>query len=346
MKYTGELDLKTLLAPLSASVQWELVNQLKEIDGTQEWALSLTPPLIPLSRGLSNQNYLLEGEMPSALRLNSQASGSICDRLSEVNNWRLAEQAQLAPRLRYVADDHSCYLSEFIASERDWSHLMTANSAHPLIDYREIWPQAEELLLTLLRQLSHLPAPENSHFIDAQWHEYLEALKICDKKKDSLAPSLKQAWSERYGRLLKRQDRVTKLLEKLEDCMLAPQFSHRDLNPHNLIYTDNKLWCIDFEYACLSHPLVDLASILATHRLSTPQRHYLIRSYLHQHPKLTSDALSAIPAAIELYWYFACCWALLMASYSQDEKVESKQGSALFTSYLNCFDGSAALLTE
>ena len=308
-----------------------------------------------LSRGLSNQNYLIRSEdRQYALRINSDASSAICHRQSEVANWCLAQDAMLAPQLHYVSADYKYYLSEFIQVDSDWSQLMTANSAHPLLDCFEPWPQAEKLLLGLLTGLSRLPPPINAVSVTGQWTEYLDTLTDFSSRHQLTSSRLGQ-WFGRYQQLISRKAQVTNVLTQLDACMILPQFSHRDLNPHNLLLKNNQLWCIDFEYACLSHPLVDLASVLATHRLSTTQRHWLISNYLHNHPCLTADALSAVPAAIELYWYFGCCWALLMASHILDsDNVETSESSTkqvistchTFDNYIVCFDDFLSLLPE
>lgn len=313
--------------------------------------LSDDSELSVLSRGLSNQNYLIKtAQRQFALRINSDASSAICHRQSEVANWRLAQEAMLAPQLHYVSADYKYYLNEFIQVDSDWSQLMTANSAHPLIDCFEPWPQAEKLLLGLLNGLSRLPPPSNVVSVTEQWTEYFDTLSHFSSLHQFTSPRLKQ-WLVRYQQLVGRKQQVTKVLAKLDACMILPQFSHRDLNPHNLLLKSHQLWCIDFEYACLSHPLVDLASVLATHRLSTIQRHWLISNYLNDHPRLTPDALSAVPASIELYWYFGCCWALLMASHhhapeNNETSAEVGDNSHTFGNYIACFDDFLALLPE
>ncbi|WP_139151919.1 phosphotransferase [Shewanella colwelliana] len=316
-----------------------------------------------LSRGLSNHNYLIATETGKwVLRLNSAASNGICDRNAELANWRLAQSADVAPKLLFNSTNNQCYLSEYIEHSTDWSVLMCANRAHPLIDCFEPWPEAEQYLLNLLNTLSSLPLPINQMSLPQQWHEYRQALTQHSRQQAChLNIVQRQLWQTRFKVLMAQSDKIEQLLVLLQACMLGPQYSHRDLNPHNLLFK-NKLWCIDYEYACSSHPLVDLASVLATHRLSTSQRHTLISRYLEHNPNLTSDALKAVPAAIEIYWYFGCCWGLLMAiSHHSDmdsnTSSENNDDDTLtrtdnfesfthhsFDAYLNCFDDFIALI--
>nr|WP_275658949.1 phosphotransferase [Shewanella sp. Isolate11] len=302
--------------------------------------------VVSLSRGLSNQNFLItQASGQYVLRVNSLASNAICSRSAEVANWRAAESGQLAPELMFVSADRQYFLSEFIVTDKDWSELMTANSAHPLIDNHQHWGGVEEQLLSLLNRLSQLPAPDNHISASEQWQTYLTSLSQCAIKHEP-----DSQWQQRYLHFLTHQTRVKQILAMLDSCMLSAQYCHRDLNPHNLLLKDNRLYCIDFEYACLSHPLTDLASVLATHRLSTPQRHWLISQYLSGHPHLTQDALTAVPAAIELYWYFACCWGLLMASHVQQNLKDTGFLPMVIkgqtpASYLACYDDCLALLS-
>jgi thiamine kinase-like enzyme len=73
------------------------------------------------------------------------------------------------------------------------------------------------------------------------------------------------------------------------------------------------LYCIDFEYCCSSHPLFELAGVIACHRLSPSARQWLIQQYLDNHPHLTSNSVQALGAALDIFWLYSCAWALQMA---------------------------------
>ncbi|MFB2681310.1 phosphotransferase [Shewanella mangrovisoli] len=174
--------------------------------------------------------------------------------------------------------------------------------------------RAHSLLLQLLQRLREQATGTYHISITEQWQEYhgqLLAFAAADKG---------EAWQSRLAQLLSIQTQIHDWTATLADCLVEPQFCHRDLNPHNLLLKDNQLYCIDFEYATTSHPLCELAVVLATHQLTPAQRHLLVRQYLAGHPGLTSGAIKAIPAAIEMYWVFAVYWALLMAAHTQGER--------------------------
>lgn len=320
------------------SLQQQLSAVIKDELAAKGCNLAHAVHIERLSHGLSNQNYrIVTGEGEFALRINSAASNALCRRHSEVQLWRSAAKASIAPHLYYVSDDYRYYLSEFIVTTVDWGQLMSANSKAPQLELADaVCPTAHQGLLSLLQGLSALPVPDNAISVAQQWHEYLDKLSLLSGKLGG-SLDLSPAWLARFELLICHGPRVQQLLDILADCMVAPQFSHRDLNPHNVLLSGDRLWCIDYEYACSSHPLVDLASVLATHKLSSSQREWLIAHYLKDHSKLNAAAFNAVPAAIELYWYFALCWALLMACHASSPTC-TNAASYLASDYLEYFD--------
>ncbi|MCL1145795.1 phosphotransferase [Shewanella marinintestina] len=303
----------------------------------QEANLSNISLIAPLTQGLSNDNYYVRARHPSqaqeaewVLRLNSWASSQICNRDSEVANWRLASDANLAPKIVYVSLGNTFYVSEFFAQNEQscWSELMAANSSHPIKSTRESWPGAERKLLQLLNGLQSLPLPHNEITLDSQWHIYQERLAGMQAKilpilqhgsqrprevPESCLLVILKRWQQLYTNLCDSGCSINNMLVNLADCMVNLQYSHRDLNPYNVLVVDDKLKCIDFEYACSSHPLCDLAAVIASHSLSSTQRHWLISQYLKNNPNLNQTADKGVESAVDLYWVFAVCWALQMA---------------------------------
>lgn len=185
---------------------------------------------------------------------------------------------------------------------------------------------AARLLQELLLQLRELPTGPYAISITEQWQEYHQQMLAYQA---SLA--LTHDWSERVAKLLGIQINVKHWCDDLAACLIKPQFCHRDLNPHNLLLKNNRLYCIDFEYATASHPLCELAVVLATHALTPAQQNELVTQYLSQHPYVTVHAVAAVPAAIDMYWVFACYWALLMAAQTEPSR------SADYLAWFDCF---------
>lgn len=185
---------------------------------------------------------------------------------------------------------------------------------------------AAHLLLELLLQLRELPTGPYAISITEQWQEYHQQMLAYQA-----SLTLTHDWSERVAKLLNIQIDIKHWCDDLAACLIKPQFCHRDLNPHNLLFKNNRLYCIDFEYATASHPLCELAVVLATHALTPAQQNELVTQYLSQHPYVTAHAVAAVPAAIDMYWVFACYWALLMAAQTEASR------SADYLAWFDCF---------
>ncbi len=330
---------------MSESLKQELAHYLTVA------GLSQVSEIASLTQGLSNRNYYVRGvhaskdyESEWVLRLNSWASTQICDRPSEVAAWVDASEAGLAPNIVYISPQKDFYLSQFLAQNdnRSWSVLNSANGSHPISNVAESWPKAEQLLLQLLDGLKRLPLPKNVITVEQQWQTYYSRLSQMQQQlrfQQSSSSASLAAWLQQFDLLHAQEDAVTAMLCLHERCLVKNQFSHRDLNPFNILLVQDKLNCIDFEYACSSHPLCDLASVISSHSLSSKQRKWLIESYLNNQINLNHHAQDAIPAAVDLYWVFAVCWALQMAfdSMTLDGKLNAdtdkiKQAE----SYLDC----------
>lgn len=182
------------------------------------------------------------------------------------------------------------------------------------------------LLLELLLQLRELPTGPYAISITEQWQEYHQQMLAYQA---SLTAT--HNWNERVAKLLNIQIAIKDWCDNLAACLIKPQFCHRDLNPHNLLLRNNRLYCIDFEYATASHPLCELAVVLATHALTPAQQNELVTQYLSEHPYVSVNAVAAVPAAIDMYWVFACYWALLMAAQTEPSR------SADYLAWFDCF---------
>lgn len=311
----------------------------------------------PLEAGLSNSNFLFEGVVLSSevdnripqkmvLRMNSDHSDSMCCREDELNCWQLALEQDCAPALYWVSEDERYYVSEYIEQTRSiWARLERNRATDVIVramennesSFRNDQAQAsianfegaepEKKLLSLFTALSQLPTPDNEMSVRQQWVIYKTRLEIAAEKSNDTEYGM---WLDAWQKLADFNLHIESWLQGMEACLIRPQYCHRDLNPHNLLLKDGKLYCIDFEYACASHPLFDLASILATHNLNSDQIQYLITQVLRSNPNMNDEAGNAIPAALNLFWLFACAWALLMAA-------ESGNGSQQLT-YLAWFD--------
>jgi thiamine kinase-like enzyme len=289
-----------------------------------------------LNTGISNVNIKLScDDGDKVLRVN-QPHSTWCDRALEVECWQAAMAANIAPALIWVSDDKKVYLSEFIDQpDIDWS-IFSAMHSNASIQQETNKPvlavDAVPLLSALLSKLSALPVPRTSITVSVQWQQYAHQL-------DSLSTTQTEPqWHHAWQQLLRLNGFVQHWLSQLEACVLLPVFCHRDLTPHNLLLggsVSHQLLSIDYEYAVASHPLFDLASVIASHQLSTTQVSQLIDKVIIQYCQISSltdvaAAKAALPAAINCFWLFSAMWALLMAA---KEPHKSTQYLQYFTKY-------------
>ncbi|MCL1075064.1 phosphotransferase [Shewanella dokdonensis] len=298
----------------------------------QQLALPMPTAIERQSLGLSNQSFRLDFHQTSLLlRLNSPVTDRICNRDNEVACWRAAQTAGLAPQLRWVDSDKRFYLSEWLTESANgvaatyvpWRQLAVTlphklssaslASQSPVTEASATeWYPAQQLLQLLLG-LRELPPPALDISLQLQWQIYLVRLQQMAANGDYAGANTHHAaqWLQRLQWL--QQLSLSARFATLDACLLSHQYCHRDLSAHNLLLHNDRLYCIDFEYCCSSHPLFELAGVIACHQLSAAARQWLIREYLDGHPYLTSSSEQALAAALDIFWLYSCAWALQMA---------------------------------
>lgn len=247
-----------------------------------------------------------------------------CENSDRENRVRTSYDQSRKHSLSWQALEGLCSAADYLQGQDSLHHLPLAFEHDPLAAAHP--NQAHRLLLTLLLQLRDLPKGPYGISITEQWQEYHQQM-LTFMASSLIGGELSQIGGDWHGRatqLLGIQADIQRWTDTLADCLLQAQFCHRDLNPHNLLLKDKRLYCIDFEYATASHPLCELATVLATHALTPLQQHFLVQQYLAKHPYLTAEAIFAVPAAIEMYWVLACYWALLMAAQQTEPRGHSE----------------------
>ncbi|WP_445945802.1 phosphotransferase [Shewanella sp.] len=354
--------------PLAMRSHWQAPNALlgaEVLSALPKWLQQAlednNAQAVALSEGLSNDNYRLccsQGDW--VLRVNRQQS-VWCDRQQELANWRCAAKAGLAPGLIWHSDDNTFYLSQFIIQAKPWSALMgpqAQNNSQDLFmaEHKHLACSSllDEnkpigLLMDLLRPLSQLPVPDVALTPRVQWQDYFTRLTAITVDTRHVPTS---AWQQAFEQLSALSVQIELWLTQLESCLVANQYCHRDLNPSNLLLVGDRLQCIDFEYATASHPLFELASVIATHQLTPFQVSSLTQQYLAFNPNVNQSGLEAMPAAMNCYWLCCAAWALLMAAerfYSvppafTTKKVTTNSSQSLQT-YLTYFKEYQQLIT-
>ncbi|WP_133406415.1 phosphotransferase [Parashewanella tropica] len=274
--------------------------------------LSIIPHMTSVSTltaGKSNRNFLINTPTQDyVLRVNSAESSFICDRENEIECWRIAEQSSLAPKLFWVSGDNNFYLSEYIQQPIDKGYGL-----------KEVQK--------LLNALSTLPLPTKIITCEQQWQIYQQQVQsittqLLQTNNFDLLTEYEQ-WNKLKSKLDSLQPNIKGWVDFLESLNVKPQFCHRDLNPENILIKNGQLICIDFEYACQSHPLFELASLIENHDLTESDKKLIVTDYLKSHSELNLSNRVEFEIATKLFWSFYDYWVVIMAGRVLIEQLES-----------------------
>ncbi|MGB0895010.1 MAG: phosphotransferase [Parashewanella sp.] len=268
------------------------------ITETEFESLNHIHTITSLSAGLSNHNFLLEGDSKFVLRINSQQSSAICDRDNEIECWKAAEASGLAPNLLWVSTNRQYYLSEYCqpTSKND----VNVDGLH-----------------TLLTSLSRLAPPKKQLTTTKQWQIYRQQIEQLENRlfTDTTA-NVYSRWSVMKSAIWDKQKQINTWLNDIDSCVINPQYCHRDLSPDNILLKNNKLICIDFEYSCASNPLFELASVIVNFELNKGAAQELAHKYLTANPNVVANNYQQVTNAIAIFNIFYDCWVVLMAGNS------------------------------
>lgn len=219
--------------------------------------------------GRTNQNYFVQaGDRTYFARLGVDLPYHGITRANEVRCCRLAAAADISPKIVYAAD--GVLVTEFV----DGRTLVQGE------------PVSNEILVGLargLRRLHDFSVPENLAPFDP--------VERCRGQLDALPDTAVPA---------ARRHQILEILRhapRLE----ARRLIHGDLIPENVIVRSNTPVLVDWEYAGLGDPVVDLAMVCVHFGLPERQRQDFCSSYGDIDPDALARLIPAI-AAREAIW--------------------------------------------
>ncbi len=233
-----------------------------------------------LGGGLMARSFLAAaGERRHVLRLPVASSMAWLDLASEARAMRAAASADLAPAVIAVDVEAGLLLTDYQPT------LWTPDLVRQ--------PTAVTMIVRVLRALHRLqidlPVYSVRHFASA----YLTALV----KITARAPTAEeQTWADELTRLGRRFD-----------MRYAPTaFCHNDLSAANILIDGAAARLIDFEYAGLGAPLLDLASLAGMNGFAEAQRRQLLDEYYGT--SLAAPTLRDLDNAIRMVRLLAYFW--------------------------------------
>jgi thiamine kinase len=229
--------------------------------------------------GKVNRSFLVRTRRGRfVVRLNENASADPgLDRERELKLHTAAAQAGIAPNIVYAPADRSCLITEFVEGR-----LWTPHYFSRMRDLRSLGAR--------LRNLHALPAPTSIARLDPMVavrryaehivrHEPVETVRI-----HALVA------------------RGAEALERSRSAQRAPCIVHSDLN-HGNVLTADRVYFIDWEYAQVGDPLLDLACIMAYYPRSVPHGGLLITASGLDELGVTDKMLSELTHVFNLLTY-------------------------------------------
>ncbi len=245
----------------------ESASASERIRGLSFWR---SPPRIKaIPDGRTNQNFFVhDGDRAFFARLGVDLPHHGISRANELRCCRLAAEAGIAPKVAFAAE--GVMVTEFV----DGRTLIQSE------------PVSNDILFRLaqgLRRLHEYEVPRDLAPFDPldRCRRQLEALP------DTAVPPARRL---RVMEILRRAPRLE-----------ARGLIHADLIPENIIIRDDALVLVDWEYAGLGDPLVDLAMVGVHFGLPARQLQEFLASYGDVDPDAVARLMPAI-AAREAVW--------------------------------------------
>ena len=201
------------------------------------------PRLTHIDDGRTNTNFhAQDGDASYFVRFGEDLPHHFVFRRNEAAAVRCASEIGIAPGVHYASDGYM--ITDFILGQG--LRLGAGND-----------PQLMEMIAHLLRRLHQSTATRLDNTFDLR--------QILNGYLTRLGTILPSSLRESVESI---RDRMPSLRSQ---CLV-----HGDLIPNNFIHDGQRLWLIDWEYAGLGHPAVDLAMIASNFELNDQQTQELI----------------------------------------------------------------------
>ncbi|HFB66736.1 MAG TPA: hypothetical protein ENJ60_14485 [Aeromonadales bacterium] len=280
MEKTSSIDLKLtdpqkIIKLRQALLTVPLLNPALQSDADvdkKDWV-----HIFPIAMGYSNSSYRIETQHKKyVLRIDTSAKNLFqCDRQHELAIITEAAKLQLAPEVVYSDIERGILITEYIEGrllqKPDLSKPEIANNLNQLLD------DISAIQVDISARLLHKTIGYYWQLLDPLLKEYPQ-LTSCRKQLQPLILDLSMRQHE------------------YEIC-------HNDLTAGNLILQqDDQIKALDWEYAALSHPLLDFAIFANAWELSNVQ---LSEMFPQKFYKMDFDwqQVRQLASFIEALWY-------------------------------------------
>lgn len=230
-----------------------------------------------LSHGESNQSYYVKTANGHYVLRCYPANSAIC-RQQELRCQHAAAAKGLAPAPLCLNNHYQLMLSDYIVNGVPFDYQQHGRSAlvRAVAAYHQLAVQSSEL--------------------------------DCSQYLQQLVQALPQDVTPEPGLLRQLQLAAIQLQQLQADTVLC----HLDLHAGNLLYANDKLWLLDFEYSQRADSSLDLAAISLHFTLNEVETTALLKDYVAQRgvPALLPMLEQKLPWARQLYSGFCWLWYL------------------------------------
>ncbi|MEM7562503.1 MAG: choline/ethanolamine kinase family protein [Pseudomonadota bacterium] len=263
---------------MSDLIYYELLSRIPQLQPYSKSDFYITP-----LEGLTNDNFRIEVAQDDwILRIPRAQTNALIDRAAESHNQILAAKLGIAP-LPVWRDATGSTLTSTLRQARVVSPSDFASS------------ETIEMIIAPVRRL---------HRSGFKFQGLIEAGAVLQSYFSKL-PEVEQS------RFVARKQEAEALLLKLVDRDLAPVASHIDLILENLLWSEQQLWLIDWEFSAMASPYWDLASLCNAADLDAKQARELLHCYCAGSPQMEESVLSDYRFLLQL---ISDCWISLVSS--------------------------------
>jgi thiamine kinase len=228
-----------------------------------------------IGQGLTNHSYLLQlSDRKVVLRVNSASSDVLgIDRQQELAALQHVVKVGLAPPLVYADSQNGFLITDYVEAGEALSHYA---------DRKQLVAEMANWLKRLHSQQVAVGVQDYRSLVNRYWQQI-------DRLGVAVSVELRE------------------MREQMDGCQqwLADTsgfcFCHHDLVPGNVLATGGGLVAIDWEYACIGHPLFDLATVIESWQLNDDEMLLLMDSYGVDEQQ-TLDQMRIFYRYLELLW--------------------------------------------
>jgi aminoglycoside phosphotransferase (APT) family kinase protein len=230
-----------------------------------------------LGGGKVNRSFLVRTRRGRfVVRLNeSTAADSGLDRERELVLHSAAAHAGIAPHVIYACPDRSCLITDFVEGRLWTPHYFTR-----MRDLRSLGQR--------LRALHAVPAPPLARFDPMAAARRYAAAIVRGVDDDA-----------RLDDLLGRGDEA---MRRARSAQRAASIVHSDVH-HGNVLTADRIYFIDWEYAQVGDPLIDLACIMAYYPRAVPHGALLLQASGLDEAGVTPEMLTELTRVFNLLTY-------------------------------------------